>query len=154
MLLILRMIRLLSLGIVLTAATASGVLAQTQSVAKPSSSSPTATSAALPTVPIAPLPEVRQALQQPGAVLLDVRTPEEYAAGHLPGALNLNYRAPDVAEQLARLNPANTYVLYCASGNRSSKTALLLQEQGFQHVVNAGAYSVLKEQQVAVPAPR
>lgn len=145
------MIRLLSLGIVLTAATASGALAQTQPVAKPS---PTTTPAAPLTVPIAPLPEVRQALQQPGAVLLDVRTPEEYAAGHLPGALNLNYRAPDVAEQLARLDPASTYVLYCASGNRSSKTAALLQERGFRHVVNAGAYPVLKEQQVAAPSPR
>lgn len=103
-----------------------------------------------PAVPVASVAEVKQVLTQPNTVLLDVRTPEEYAAGHLPGAENLNFRAPDVAQQLQRLNPKQTYVLYCASGNRSSKTAVLMQEKGFPHVVNAGAYEDLKKQKVGV----
>jgi phage shock protein E len=104
-----------------------------------------------PAVPVAPVAEVKKTLTQPNTVLLDVRTPEEYAAGHLPGAQNLNFRAPDVAQQLQRLNPKQTYVLYCASGNRSSKTAVLMQEKGFQRVVNAGAYEDLKKQKVGAP---
>lgn len=98
-----------------------------------------------PTVPVVPVTEVKKALAQPNTVLLDVRTPEEYAAGHVAGARNLNFRAPDVAQQLQRLDPKQTYVLYCASGNRSSKTAVLMQEKGFQKVVNAGAFQTLKE---------
>ncbi|MBT9392448.1 rhodanese-like domain-containing protein [Hymenobacter sp. NST-14] len=98
-----------------------------------------------PTVPVTPVAEVKKTLAQPNVVLLDVRTPEEYATGHLPGAGNLNFRAPDVAEQLQKLDPNKTYVVYCASGNRSNKTAVLMQEKGFQHVVNAGAYKDLKD---------
>ncbi|AHJ97604.1 rhodanese-like domain-containing protein [Hymenobacter swuensis] len=101
-----------------------------------------------PAVPVAPVAEVKKTLAQPNTVLLDVRTPEEYAAGHLPGAQNLNFRASDVAQQLQRLDPKQTYVVYCASGNRSSKTAVLMQEKGFQQVVNAGAYEDLKKQDV------
>ncbi|UYZ64230.1 rhodanese-like domain-containing protein [Hymenobacter weizhouensis] len=98
-----------------------------------------------PSLPVAPLPEVKKALTQPDAVLLDVRTPAEYAAGHLPGAQNLDYRSPEFAKQLALLDPQKTYVLYCASGNRSGKAAVLMQEKGFQKVVNAGGYPALKE---------
>ncbi|RSK24060.1 rhodanese-like domain-containing protein [Hymenobacter metallilatus] len=101
-----------------------------------------------PAVPVAPVADVKKTLTQPNTVLLDVRTPEEYAAGHLPGAQNLNFRAPDVAQQLQQLDPRQTYVLYCASGNRSSKTAVLMQEKGFRQVVNAGAYEELKKQDV------
>lgn len=94
-------------------------------------------------VPVAPLAEVRRALGQPAAVLLDVRTPAEFAAGHLPGAQNLDFRAPDFAQQVARLTPQTPYILYCASGNRSSQAAIIMQEKGFRKVVNAGAFKDL-----------
>ncbi|RFP65045.1 rhodanese-like domain-containing protein [Hymenobacter lapidiphilus] len=100
----------------------------------------------LATVPVASIDEVKKTLRQPNVVLLDVRTPEEYATGHLPGAGNVDFRAPDLAAQLQKLDPSKTYVLYCASGNRSNKTAVLMQEKGFKHVVNAGAYKDLKDE--------
>jgi phage shock protein E len=77
-------------------------------------------------------------------VVLDVRTPEEYAAGHLSGAKNLDFRAPDFKQQVAKLNPQGKYLLYCASGNRSSQAASVMQQQGFQNVVNAGGYTALR----------
>ena len=98
-----------------------------------------------PTLPVAPLAEVKKALAQPDAVLLDVRTPAEFSAGHLAGAQHLDYRSPEFARQLASLDPKKTYVLYCASGNRSGKAAVLMQEKGFQKVVNAGGYAALKD---------
>ncbi|WP_303311417.1 rhodanese-like domain-containing protein [Hymenobacter sp. BT730] len=76
---------------------------------------------------------------------LDVRTPEEYHAGHLQGARNLDIKSPEFATQLAQLDTAQTYLVYCASGNRSSKAANMMREKGLRHVINAGAYIKLKE---------
>jgi phage shock protein E len=84
-------------------------------------------------------------MQQSGVVLLDVRTPAEYATGHIQGAQNLDFRAPDFVQQIAQLDHTKTYVLYCASGNRSNQAVMLMQEEGFPKVVNAGAFKTLKE---------
>ena len=79
------------------------------------------------------------------AVLLDVRTPEEYAAGHLDGADNVDYRGGDFAKQMQNWDKDKVYYLYCASGNRSGKAAELLREAGFRHIYNIGGFSTLKE---------
>ncbi|UOG77001.1 rhodanese-like domain-containing protein [Hymenobacter tibetensis] len=94
--------------------------------------------------PFTPGPKVAKLLKKRRTVLLDVRTPAEFAAGHLQGAENLDFRAPDFPAQVAKLDKSNTYVLYCASGNRSGKTNTLMQEAGFKHVVNAGSFKDLK----------
>src|SRR6478735_511206 len=54
-------------------------------------------------------------------VLLDVRTPEEYAAGHLEGATNLPLADPDFADEVADLDTDTTYAVYCRTGTRSQK---------------------------------
>ncbi|GAA4358562.1 hypothetical protein GCM10023185_24400 [Hymenobacter saemangeumensis] len=77
-------------------------------------------------------------------VVLDVRTPAEFAAGHLQGAQNVDFRAASFQEQVAQLNPQKTYILYCASGNRSGQAAALMQKKGFGKVINAGGYNDLK----------
>ena len=123
---------------------ATGAFAQGQNQTAPATPATAATPAA-PTVPIAPLATVQQALAKSGVVLLDVRTPEEFAAGHLSNARNVNFRAADFAAQISQLDPTKTYVLYCASGNRSGKAAILMQEKGFKQVANAGAYKTLQE---------
>ncbi|MDF7811367.1 rhodanese-like domain-containing protein [Hymenobacter sp. YC55] len=87
---------------------------------------------------------VADMLKKPRTVLLDVRTPEEFAAGHVKGAENLNFRAPDFREQVAKLDKEQNYVLYCASGNRSGQTLKLMEEAGFKNVVNAGGFKDLK----------
>ena len=96
------------------------------------------------TTPFTPPATVVEMLKKPRTVLLDVRTPEEFAAGHVKGAENLNFRAPDVREQVAKLDKEQTYVLYCASGNRSGQTLKLMEEAGFKNVVNAGGFKDLK----------
>ncbi len=55
----------------------------------------------------------------PGVTIVDVRTPEEFDAGHIDGAVNYNVEGPDFASQIAGLDPAGTYAVYCRSGNRS-----------------------------------
>lgn len=59
------------------------------------------------------------ALKSPGTVILDVRTPAEFAQGHLPGAVNLDVQSPDFAAGLPGLDPTVAYAVYCRSGNRS-----------------------------------
>lgn len=55
----------------------------------------------------------------PGVQIIDVRTPEEFAAGHIEGAINYNVQGPEFLDQIAALDPAATYAVYCRSGNRS-----------------------------------
>lgn len=59
------------------------------------------------------------ATEVPGVIVVDVRTPAEFAAGHLPGALNVDVESPDFANQVAALDPDAEYAVYCRSGNRS-----------------------------------
>ena len=75
--------------------------------------------------------------------VLDVRTPEEYAAGHLQGAQNINFRALDFSEQVSKLGPRAHYVLYCTTGNHRGLAASLMQ-QGIANVINVGGYAELK----------
>jgi len=85
--------------------------------------------------------------QQPTskAVLLDVRTPEEYATGHLENAKNVDYRGGAFADEMKNWNKNKVYYLYCASGNRSGKAAELLKEAGFKHIYNIGGFPALQE---------
>jgi phage shock protein E len=77
-----------------------------------------------------------EGLRQPGAVLLDVRRPEEFAQGHLPAAVNIEVTAPDFAQRVASLDKdAPTYV-YCRSGARSASAAGQLTQAGFANVSN------------------
>ncbi|MHA7861551.1 rhodanese-like domain-containing protein [Tessaracoccus sp. Y36] len=77
------------------------------------------------------------------AVFLDVRTPDEYDAGHVDGARNIDFYAPDFADQLAELPRDATYVVYCQSGNRSGQAKTAMDELGFTDVIDGGAYSSL-----------
>ncbi|WP_434458102.1 rhodanese-like domain-containing protein [Stutzerimonas urumqiensis] len=88
-------------------------------------------------------PAALAALQQPGTVLIDVRTAEEFSAGALPGAVRISTDALD--ERIGQLAPdkQTPIVLYCRTGRRSSAAQDLLQELGYHHVVNAGGYEQL-----------
>lgn len=77
-------------------------------------------------------------------ILVDVRTQDEYAAGHLEGAENSDYLNGSFAESIKTRDKEKTYYLYCASGNRSGKATKLMQEAGFKNVYNIGGYQALK----------
>jgi phage shock protein E len=109
-----------------------------------STSAQTTSAPAVTKAPTVPLAVALKTLRQPDVVLLDVRTPEEFAAGHLARAQNLDFRAPGFREKVAKLDKAKTYVLHCASGNRSGQANVLMEEAGFGKVMNAGAFQDLK----------
>ena len=82
--------------------------------------------------------EFAAALKRPGTTIVDVRTPQEYAQGHLPGAVNIDVSSPDFAAQIATLDPNTPYAVYCRSGNRSGVAVATMAEQGFTEAYHLG----------------
>lgn len=72
-----------------------------------------------------------------GALLVDVRTPQEYAAGHIPGSINIPLeRILDIKNVIGDKN--TPLYVYCRSGRRSSQAAAELEKAGYRQVVNIG----------------
>ena len=70
----------------------------------------------------------------PKIVVLDVRTPEEFAKGHIAGAKNVDFKAADFAEKVAALDKGKTYLVHCAAGGRSGQTIDLMKAGSFAAV--------------------
>ena len=75
-------------------------------------------------------------IQETERVLLDVRTPEEYAEGHLEGAQLIDFYGPTFETQLEALDREASYAVYCRSGNRSGQVLARMRELGFIDVVD------------------
>ena len=85
----------------------------------------------------------RRALTE-GGIAIDVRTPQEYAAGHLQGAKNIDLSAKDFDQQIAALDPDADYVVYCASGRRAAEAIKAMRDAEFSGALtNAGGYEDL-----------
>ena len=65
----------------------------------------------------------------PKVIVLDVRTADEFKAGHIPGAKNLDFFGDDFAKQVAGLDKSKTYVVHCAAGGRSARACKVFEEQ-------------------------
>jgi phage shock protein E len=73
-------------------------------------------------------------VQSPGVTILDVRTPEEFAQGHIAGAVNIPVEYPDYVQRVSELDPNGTYAVYCRSGNRSQPAVAALEQLGITGV--------------------
>lgn len=73
---------------------------------------------------------------QAGAVVVDVRTPQEFAGGAYRGARNIPVQ--ELAQRMAEIPKGKPVVVYCASGGRSAMAAQMLKRAGYDDVVNAG----------------
>jgi len=74
------------------------------------------------------------AAKLPDTILLDVRTPSEFAAGHITGAVNLDVESAEFPQLVATLDPAKNYAVYCRSGNRSKVAMTAMNQAGFTHL--------------------
>ena len=74
----------------------------------------------------------------PGVVVLDVRTPEEFASGHIPDAVNIDVSASDFASRVGALDADANYAVYCRTGNRSATAMQIMQDAGFGSVAHLG----------------
>ena len=73
----------------------------------------------------------------PDAVILAVRTPEEYNEGHIKGAININYYSDDFAEQVnSKIDKNKPVYVYCKAGSRSAKSCEIMKDVGFLNLTN------------------
>lgn len=109
-----------------------------------SSSTSTSTSAGAAVTLVDPAQALALAARQ-GTTVIDVRTPDEYATGHLAGAVNIDVSADTFADQVSALDPAGSYVVYCRSGARSAAAATQMADLGFTDIADAGALTGLTD---------
>ena len=82
--------------------------------------------------------EWAQALtEQPEAVVLDVRTEEEFESGYIPNAINIDLRiGPGFVDEINNLDKNKSYYVYCRSGARSAQAVQLMRDLGFNETYN------------------
>ena len=92
-------------------------------------------------------PDMNQGVKEyqatPGAVLLDVRTPEEYREGHIPGSKNIPLQTIDNVRTVADNKDTPLYV-YCHSGGRSRQAVQRLGQMGYRNVTNIGGIAAYR----------
>jgi rhodanese-related sulfurtransferase len=86
-------------------------------------------------------------------IVLDVRTPQEYREGHIPGAVLIDYTAGTFRDEVNRLDREREYLVYCRTGNRSSKAVGILRELGFASIRHLRG-GILKWMEEGLPTVR
>jgi len=100
--------------------------------------------------------QATEILAKQGTTLIDVREPQEFAAGHLPGAINLPRGLLEfkLAELPGLEAPETTCVLYCKSGGRAALCAVVLEQMGLPNVVSiVGGYDAWVSERLPVETP-
>jgi rhodanese-related sulfurtransferase len=90
---------------------------------------------------------IQQRAGQVDFVILDVRTPEEFAEGHISGAVNVDVQAQDFEKKLRALDRKKSYLVYCRTGNRSRKATIAMEALGFRSVFHMNEGVVRWKQQ-------
>jgi phage shock protein E len=80
-------------------------------------------------------PDFAAAAAVPGVTILDVRTPQEFADGHIARALNVDVESTDFTGLVSALDPAKDYAVYCRSGNRSRAAMTAMAGMGYANTV-------------------
>ena len=75
-------------------------------------------------------------IKEPGVIVVDVRSEEEFRAGHLQGAINIDVNSPAFEKIIAELDKTSTYAIYCRSGNRSTIASKKMLNAGFTNLIN------------------
>ncbi|MFV5693044.1 rhodanese-like domain-containing protein [Flavobacterium sp. LT1R49] len=77
-------------------------------------------------------------LVKEGAFLVDVRTPAEFAEGHVKGSTNIPL--DQIPNQLVKFKGKEHVIVFCRSGNRSGQAKLILEQNGFKNITNGGTW--------------
>ena len=77
---------------------------------------------------------LREYSANPSAVLLDVRTPGEFRAGHIDKAFLIDFENQSFLSEIKKLDPAKTYFVYCRSGNRSGQAISQMKANGIKNI--------------------
>lgn len=100
-----------------------------------------------PKVPRISIDEFDKKRQEKDTVVLDVRTPEEFTAGHVPGATNIDLQNPDFHKNVAKLDKSKTYLIHCGSGVRSGRASRMMSTMGFENLFDfSGGFNKWKNE--------
>jgi rhodanese-related sulfurtransferase len=75
-------------------------------------------------------------IEDTAITVVDVRTPSEFASGHIARAINVDFEAADFQANISKLDQSKTYAVYCHSGRRSGLATALMAKLGFKHIYN------------------
>lgn len=92
-------------------------------------------------------------MERDDVVIIDVRTPGEYAEGHVDGAVLINIQAADFLERVDALDRDTTYVIYCRTGNRSAAAIQAMTDLGFTSLYDARGFADLARAGAATAMP-
>jgi rhodanese-related sulfurtransferase len=85
----------------------------------------------------APIAELTKLKDEKKAVVIDVRTPDEWQEGVIDGAtLFIDFKGANFEQQIAKLDKSKTYIVYCRSGGRSAGASQVMVDNGFKNVIN------------------
>ena len=91
--------------------------------------------------------------QEKDHVVLDVRTVQEYAQGHVPGAVNIDISDPQFKNKVGALDKSKTYLVHCAKGVRSARAAKIMSPMGFDLLDYHGGFDEWKKSGKPVDKP-
>lgn len=92
--------------------------------------------------------------EQVDAIVLDVRTAEEFQTGKVPNAVNIDFNNPAFKSIINGQNKEKPYFVYCAKGGRSAKAVDMMKELGFKNVYDLkGGISAWKDAGLAITPP-
>ena len=90
--------------------------------------------------------EYKEQIANDSIQFIDVRTPEEFEAGSIEGAENIDFLADDFLKNMEKFDKEEPVYLYCRSGNRSAKASAKLSEMGFKKIIDLkGGYKAWKD---------
>jgi len=81
---------------------------------------------------------IQDNLNNQNFIIIDVRTPEEFAEEHVETAINTYFYSDTFRDDIDKLNKENVYLIYCRSGNRSGQALSIMEELGFKEVYDMG----------------
>ncbi len=90
-------------------------------------------------------PEMANLIQQPTTFLVDVRSPGEFAGGHVAGSVNIPLDT--ITASIGQFKNKQQIVVFCLSGGRSSQAKRMLNQLGFENVTNGGAWKKVQAYQ-------
>jgi phage shock protein E len=122
---------LLSMGLVGCSSSSDSAKVAPENVTSPSGVDASSSSIRLVTAD-----DAEKLATDPSISVIDVRTPAEFAEGHLAGARLMDFRSAEFPQQLGTLDPNGRYLIYCRSGNRSGEAVGLMKELGFTDVAD------------------
>jgi len=82
---------------------------------------------------------IQENKSDPNFIIVDVRTPQEFAEGHIENAINIDFRSDAFKDEVGNLDRTRKYLLYCRSGNRSQGALSIMTELGFREVYHLSA---------------